>query len=65
MSVRDGAASSHCKLLLCAIVCMCMEKYIKDGTKMVELLQRLLNGKNLFLITNSAFWFVQVLTCYM
>ena len=36
-----------------------IEKYTKDGTKMLELLQRLKSyGKSLFLITNSPFWFV-------
>ena len=40
-------------------VCCGLDKYMKDGTKMLELLQRLKsNGKNLFLITNSPFWFV-------
>ena len=36
-----------------------IEKFTKDGTKMLELLQRLKSkGKSLFLITNSPFWFV-------
>ena len=60
----SGAASMavvSCYHVLLYVYVVYIEKYMKDGTKMLELLQRLkskFNGKNLFFIRNSPFWFV-------